>query len=88
MPLIPGPVYSYDAIYTALKRAQGITNWTYGETGKTLISLDLSLFEKVYLLVHSRKRLRHHFVIRLGDLHIVFTMVRAIGTYIEGSGID
>ena len=25
MPLIPGHAFSYDAIYTALKRAQGIT---------------------------------------------------------------
>ena len=32
IPLIPCPTSSYDTIYTALKRAQGITNWTYGET--------------------------------------------------------
>ena len=28
------------------------------------------------------------YVIRLGELHIVFAMVRGIGTYIEGSEID
>ena len=28
------------------------------------------------------------YIIRLGKLHIVFTMFRAIGIYIEGSGID
>ena len=30
MQLIPGPASSYDAIYTALKRTKGVTNWTFG----------------------------------------------------------
>ena len=44
-------------------------------------------YKKVYLLVHRQEDLRHHYVIRLWDLHIVFTIVRAIGAYIVGSGI-
>ena len=74
LPLLPGPASIYDAIYTALKRAQGITKWRYGESGKTIISLDLDLYEKVYLLVHGHKDLRNRYVIRIGELHIVFTM--------------
>ena len=61
---------------------------TCGDTGKTIISLDANLYEKIFLLVHSREDLRNRSVILLGELHIVFAMFRAIGTYIEGSGID
>ena len=39
---------SNDTIYTALKRSQGITNWTFGETGKTI---------RLYQLVQSCKDL-------------------------------
>ena len=74
-------------IPTVLKQAQGITNWTFGKTGKKK-SLDLDLHEKVYLLVHSCKDLHNRYVIRLGELHIFFAMVGAIWAYIEGSGID
>ena len=63
---------------TVLKQAQGITNWTFGKTEKKKISLDLDLYEKVYLLVHSCKDLHNRDVIRLGELHILFAMVRAI----------
>ena len=88
MSLIPGPATSYDTIYTALKRVQGISNWTHSETEKTIISLDLDVCEKVYLLVHGCEDLCNRYIIRLGELHFVFAMVRAIETYIEGSGID
>ena len=37
---------------------------------------------------HSREDLCNRHVIRLGELHIVFAIFRAIETYIEGSGID
>ena len=88
MRLIPGPASSFTAIYTAMNRAQHINNWCRGVIGKTIISLDLDLYEKVYLLVNSRDDLRDRYILRLGELHIVFAMIRAIGTYIEGSGID
>ena len=78
MPLTSGPASSYDAIYTALKQTQGIANWTYRETRKTIISLDLDVYLKVYLLVFTHEDLRNCYVIRLGELHIIFTTVRAI----------
>ena len=55
---------------------------------KAIISLDLDLYEKLYLLVHSREDLRNRYVIRLGKLHIVFVVIRKIGTYTEGSGFE
>ena len=55
---------------------------------KAIISLDLDLYEKLYLLVHSREDLRNRYVIRLGKLLIVFVVIRKIGTYTEGSGFE
>ena len=57
VPLISSPASSYHTIYAALKRAQGMANWTR-ETGKT-ISLDHDLYEKVYLLVQICKDLHN-----------------------------
>ena len=47
-PLVPGPASSYKAIYTALMRAQGISAWSYGDSSKSIISLDLDLYEVLY----------------------------------------
>ena len=80
--LVPGPACSYNAMYTALKRANGISIWACGNFFKTTLSLDLDLREKIYPLVHFRGDLRHRFVIRLDELHAVFAHVRAIGNFI------
>lgn len=55
---------------------------------KTIIVLDLDLYAKAYKLVHARANLRNRYVLCLGELHIVFAMIRAIGTFIDCSGID
>ena len=55
---------------------------------KTIIVLDLDLYAKAYKLVHSRRDLRDRYVLCLGALHTVFAAIRAIGTFINCSGID
>ena len=57
-------------------------------TWKTIIVLDLDLYAKAYKLVNSRNDLRNQYVLCLGELHIVFAQIRAIGTFIDSSGID
>ena len=71
-PLIPGPVSDYGSIYTALMQAQGISVWTGGAGSKSVINLDLDLYEKCYLLVHSRIDMRDKYMLCLGELHAVF----------------
>ena len=87
IPLIPGPASSYSAIYTALMKAQGITIWTCSSKASTIVSLDLDLFEKAYQLVNIDDTLRGQFVLCLGELHIVFAHIRAIGSFLNSSGI-
>ena len=57
-PLVPGPASSYPAIFTALMRAQGLTEWSCGSGHPTVLSLDMDLYEKVFKLVNSRGDLR------------------------------
>ena len=66
-------------------RARGITAWSCGEGSKTIISLDLHLYEKCYQLVNSSPHMRSQFIPRLGELHAVFAHVRAIGSFIASS---
>ena len=87
-PLIPGPASDYSAIYTALLHAQGISVWTCGATSKSVISLDLDLYEKCYLLVNSRQDMQDKLILCLGELHAVFAHSRAIGNFIRSSGIE
>ena len=86
--LVPGPASSFSAIYTALKQSQKISSWACGNTGKAVISLDLDLYEKRYLLVNSRNDMKEQFILCLGELHAAFAHIRAIESYISGSGID
>ena len=57
-PLIPFPASSYSAIYTALIRAHNISTWCCGHTTKTVISLDLDLYGKCYLLLRTNSALK------------------------------
>ena len=77
-PFIPGPAKDYSAIYTALMLSQGISVHAVGDGERTVITMDLDLYERAYLLIHSRDDLRDKFVLRLGELHVIFAQLRAI----------
>ena len=47
--LIPGPTTFYSATHTALVGEHNILTRSWGYTTKTVISLDLDLYEKCYL---------------------------------------
>ena len=50
--------------------------------------MDLDLYAKAYKLINCRSYLRDRYVLCLGELHIVFAEIRAIGTFINCSGLD
>ena len=68
-------------------RAQNISVQVVGEGKPTVITLDLQLFEKAQKL-NSKEDMTGKFVLRIGELHTVFSALKAIGRYIECSGID
>ena len=87
-PLIPGAADSYSVIYIALIRAHNTPTWYCRDTTKTLISLDLDLYEKCYLLARTNNALKDKFILCLGELVAVFAHVRAIVALINGSGLE
>ena len=46
------------------------------------------MYEKIYMLVNGRTDLWSMFVLCLGELHVVFSFIRATGTFNQSSGID
>ena len=86
MPLYPGTPTDWSNLYTAFKIAQNVTVEVTGSK-TTIISLDLQLYAKAMQL-REKVEIKQNFVFILGELHIVFAMLKCIGKYIEGSGLD
>ena len=84
--LLKTPPTDWSSLYTALKLCQGISTKITPDK-KTIVTLDLQLYIKVVQL-SSRQDIGDHFVFRMGELHVVFAMCRAIGKYIEDSGLE
>ncbi|MES9879620.1 MAG: hypothetical protein ABW185_01920, partial [Sedimenticola sp.] len=88
MPLLAAPAHEYSTLLTVLKQAQKITTLVMGESHKTVITFDLQLYERaVKLQMHSAPAL-YHLVFRIGEMHTVLASLRAVGSFIEESGID
>ena len=68
-------------------RAQNISVVVVGEGKPTVVTLDLHSYEKAQKLM-SRDDMKGKFVLRIGELHTIFSALKAIGRYIECSGID
>ena len=72
--------------YTALKVVQGINVATNADH-KTIILMDLQLYAKCIKL-RDNESIRSQFVFRLGELHILFAMLKVIGKSINFSDLD
>ena len=86
LPLYPGSPTDWSNLYTALKLVQDI-NITATGNQKTIVTLDLQLYAKCMQL-RQKEHIKENFIFRLGELHVVFAVLKTIGKYIEGSGID
>ena len=84
--LLPGTPTDWSNLYTTLKLVQGINVSVPGHA-KTIVSLDLQLYAKCMQL-REKNEIAENFVFRLGELHIVFAMLKVIGKYVDCSGID
>ena len=86
-PLVAAPAHEWSTLLTVLMQAQDISVKVVGPTRKTVISLDLGLYQPAKKLQMARRDLKH-LILRPGELHIVMAALRAIGAYIDNSGID
>ena len=86
-PLIHSPPTSPQTLYTALCLAQKINVSVVGIHRRTVIILDLDLYERA-VKIRGNTGHRNGWVLRMGELHIMFALLRSLGRYIEGSRLD
>ena len=86
LPLYPSPLTDWSTLYAALKIVQGI-NIAVTKKNKTIVSLDLQLHSKCMQIIENPD-ICNNYIFRLGELHIVFAMIKILGKYIENSGLD
>ena len=87
LPLIPSSPTDWSNLYTALKLAQGINTVVSPDSSKTIVTLDLQLYSMCVKL-RERKDVYEGFIFRMGELHVVFAMLKVIGKLITDSGIE
>lgn len=86
-PLLAAPAHEWSTLLTVFMQAQGITAHVMGPGRKTVISLDLGLYQPAKKLQMARNDL-NHLILRPGELHIVMAQLRTLGSFIENSGVD
>ena len=87
VPLIRSPPTSPQTLYTALCLAQKINVSVVGMHRRRVITLDLDLYERA-VKIRGNTGHTNCWVLRMGELHIMFVLLRSLGRYIEGSGLD
>ena len=78
LPLIPAPAHEWNTLLTSLKLAQGITVDIMGNNHKTVISMDMALYERSLQLLDCNPRLCRTFVVQLGELHACMASIRVL----------
>ena len=85
-PLFKTSPTDYATLYTVLMLTQGISAFVVGPERKTLITLDLDLYNRA---LHIQQSVGNtNWILRAGVLHIAFAALHALGKTVDGSGID
>ena len=80
-----GPT-EWDNLYTAIKEADKLRQEICPDS-KTIISFYLQLYAKAIRL-QVRSDVRDNFVFQMGELHVIFFVLKVLGKMIDGSGLD
>jgi hypothetical protein len=88
LPLLTAPANEYNTLIDVLKQTQFITTRVMGCDSKTVITLDMDLYIRAVKLQSMKPDMFKHFVFRVGEFHTVLCSLRALGSFIESSGID
>ena len=87
LPLIETSPTNTSIQLTFMKKLEKITSYVTPQA-KTVVSLDLGLYKPVLKLAMANKELSKNWVLRPGELHIIMAMLRAIGSFLDGTGLD
>ncbi|KAE8288343.1 hypothetical protein D5F01_LYC12211 [Larimichthys crocea] len=88
LPLLPEVAHEWSTLLTVIMQADQLRKLAVGENHPTVITFDMALYEKVVKLLDARPDLKQMVVPRLGELHVVMAALRALGAFMENSGID
>ena len=86
LPIIDGSPTEWEPLYASIKEAEKLRRKIFKDN-KTIISFNLQLYIKTIRL-QERNDIKELFVFRMGELHVVFCVLKAIGKFIYGSGLD
>ena len=68
--------------------AQNINAIVVGPGRKTVITLDMQLYEKAKQLEMAKPECKNQWVLHIGEMHTVMAALRAVGSSIEDRGIN
>ena len=84
--MYPSPPIDWSMLYAALGIVQGI-NIAFTKKSKTIVLLDLELYSKC-MQMREIPDIHNNFIFQLGELHVLFTMIKVLGKYTEDSCLD
>ena len=84
--MINGSPTEWENLYSAIKEADKMRQEVY-PVGKTIISFDLQLYAKSIRL-QVKPDVSESFIFRIGELHVVFCVLKILGKMIDSSGLD
>ena len=87
LPIIPTSPTDRTVQVTFFTQLESLTKRISGNNAKCIITLDMGLYKPVQQLIMSQADFRGRWIIRPGELHISFAIIRAIGCFIDGTGI-
>lgn len=87
LPIIPASPTDRSVQLTFLNQLERVNQYISGPNSKCIVTLDVGLYQPVQQLIMSRLDLQNRWILRPGELHIAFAILRAIGVFIDGTGI-
>jgi len=88
LPLIAAAAHEWQTLVTVLKHIEQINCVVVGPNRKTVITLDMALYERAKQLEMTRDDCKGKWLLRLGEMRTVMAALRAVGNAIEDSGLD
>ena len=88
LPLLQAPASEWSTLLTVLKQAQNINTSVIGPNRKTVITLDMQLYEKAKQLEMAREDCRGKWILRVGELHTVMAALRTAGSFIDDAWVE
>lgn len=86
LPIVNAPASDFETLWTAIKRCKAMT--TLRGSTYTVVTMDEGLYYKAKMLQWAKAEELKNTIFILGGFHTQMTFSKAIGKYLESSGIN